>query len=134
MNLKEYKEVVDKHNFISNFDASKGGYNSEVIALVPVATNTLHWKMFVFGNATNICFFKDTRLKFFENGYISLKGAPMACALVYWGLDNSLEFDVKMEEEESKQRFIKFHKSFSKLGSCVDISNLIRARYKLDYE
>ena len=37
-------------------------YKSEVIALVPVATNTSHW-----------------------NGIDRGKGAPMACCLVYWG-------------------------------------------------
>ena len=57
----------------------------DVIALVPVATNTNHWKRYVFGSADAICFLYDTRLKFLENGIESKKGAPMACALVYWG-------------------------------------------------
>ena len=60
-------------------------FGSEVIALVPVATNTQHWKMFVFPFAAAICFLADTRLKFLEAGKESKKGAPMACALVYWG-------------------------------------------------
>lgn len=62
-------------------------FNSEVIALIPVATNTSHWKKFVFGAADAICFLADTRLKFYENGVEHEKGAPMACCLVYWGND-----------------------------------------------
>jgi hypothetical protein len=46
------------------YDAYKT-YHSQVIALVPVATNTGHWKNFVFGKAQAICFLYDTRLKFF---------------------------------------------------------------------
>ena len=57
---------------------------NEVIALIPVATNTRHWKDFVF-NATVICFLSDTRLKFMINGSTNNKGASMACAMVYWG-------------------------------------------------
>lgn len=57
----------------------------DVIALVPVATNTNHWKKWVFGRADAVCFLYDTRLKFLEDGVESKKGAPMACALVYWG-------------------------------------------------
>lgn len=60
-------------------------YGNEIIALVPVATNTLHWKHFVFPRAAAICFLADTRLKFLVDGKPSRKGAPMACALVYWG-------------------------------------------------
>lgn len=58
--------------------------NSEIIALIPVATNTKHWKNFIFGKTT-ICFLYDTRLKFLENGNENTKGAPMSCALIYWG-------------------------------------------------
>ncbi len=58
---------------------------AEVIALVPVATNTSHWKRFIFGRATAVCFLYDTRLRFLENGEDSGKGAPMSCAMVYWG-------------------------------------------------
>ena len=60
-------------------------YQSEVLALVPVATNTGHWKRSVFGKARAICFLYDTRLKFLENGQDKGKGAPMSCALIYWG-------------------------------------------------
>jgi len=57
---------------------------SELLALVPVATNTRHWRDHVF-TATGICFLKVPRLKFMLNGHIVKKGAPMACAVVYWG-------------------------------------------------
>jgi hypothetical protein len=66
-------------------------YESEVLALVPVATNTGHWKKYVFGRATAICFLYDTRLKFLVKGKKGGKGAPMACAMIYWG-DNYQEF------------------------------------------
>ena len=58
-------------------------FGSEVVALIPVAVNTKHWKRFIFGGATSICFLADTRLKFI-NGKND-KGAPMACAIIYWG-------------------------------------------------
>lgn len=60
-------------------------HGAEVIALVPVAPNTRHWKRYVFGVATAIVFLYDTRLKFLVNGKEGGKGAPMACALIYWG-------------------------------------------------
>jgi hypothetical protein len=63
-------------------------YGSEVLALVPVATNTGHWKKYVFGKARSICFLYDTRLKFLVNGENGGKGAPMSCAIVYWGIDH----------------------------------------------
>lgn len=58
---------------------------SEVIALVPVAANTRHWKDSVWAKATSVCFLYDTRLRFLEGGSDTGKGAPMACAAVYWG-------------------------------------------------
>lgn len=58
---------------------------SQVLALIPVATNTSHWKEHVWGGATAICFLADTRLRFLINGEDTGKGAPMACAMVYWG-------------------------------------------------
>lgn len=60
-------------------------HSSEVIALVPVATNTGHWKLHVWRAATGIAFLYDTRLKFLVDGQSSGKGAPMSCAMVYWG-------------------------------------------------
>jgi len=69
---------------------------AEVIALVPVATNTGHWKKYIFGRATAVCFLYDTRLRFLENGEDSGKGAPMSCAMVYWGRDIGRFSDVFM--------------------------------------
>tara|TARA_B100001540_G_C15792289_1_gene636034 strand:- start:159 stop:740 length:582 start_codon:yes stop_codon:yes gene_type:complete len=82
-------------------------FNSEVIALVPVAVNTSHWKEFVFGKARSICFLYDTRLRFLIKGKDLGKGAPMACAMVYWG-----------------KNYTKFFNVFIKFGAVTDISNL----------
>ncbi len=82
-------------------------YDSEILALVPVATNTGHWKQSVFGQAKAICFLYDTRLKFLENGSGAGKEAPMACAMIYWGHD-----------------FNKFYNVFIEYGAVVDITNL----------
>lgn len=83
-------------------------YAAEVLALVPVAANTSHWKQYVWGRATAVCFLYDTRLKFLENGSSDGKGAPMACAMVYWGAYPKRFFDV----------FIEF-------GAVVDVRGLI---------
>ena len=83
-------------------------YNSEVLALVPIAANTVHWKKYVFTKARAICFLYDTRLRFLENRKDSGKGAPMACAMIYWG-DN----------------YDRFYEVFIEHGAVVDISNLI---------
>jgi hypothetical protein len=78
-----------------------------VLALVPVATNTSHWKEYVWGRATAVCFLYDTRLKFLENGNNVGKGAPMACAMVYWGSD-----------------YVRFSEVFLKHGAVVDLREL----------
>lgn len=69
-------------------------HGSEVLALVPVATNTNHWKFYVWGVAAAVAFLYDTRLKFLVNGNDGGKGAPMSCAMVYWGarVDSFEEF------------------------------------------
>jgi hypothetical protein len=82
-------------------------HGSEVLALVPVATNTGHWKKYVFGKATAICFLYDTRLKFLVNGLNGGKGAPMSCAMIYWG-----------------HNYDRFFTVFRKFGAVVDIRNL----------
>jgi len=82
-------------------------YSAEVIALVPVAANTLHWKESVWARATSICFLYDTRVRFLENGRDCGKGAPMACAAVYWG--------TKPE---------KFARAFSSHGAVVNLSGV----------
>lgn len=60
---------------------------AEVLALIPVATNTSHWKQHVFGQAAAICFLADTRLRFRIDGSEDNKGCPMATCMVYWGYD-----------------------------------------------
>ena len=69
-------------------------YGSEVLALVPVATNTGHWKKHVFGVATAVCFLYDTRLRFLVDGADGGKGAPMSCAMIYWGRNYRRFFEV----------------------------------------
>jgi hypothetical protein len=83
-------------------------YGSQVLALVPVASNTTHWKKYVFTRAKSICFLYDTRLRFLEDGRDSGKGAPMACAMIYWG-NNPYHF----------------YEVFIEYGAVVDISNLV---------
>lgn len=39
-------------------------HDAEVLALVPVATNTSHWKEYVWGRASAVCFLYNTRLRF----------------------------------------------------------------------
>lgn len=87
-------------------------YNSEILALVPVAVNTKHWKEYIFGKANSVCFLADTRLKFIINGDGENKGAPMACAMVYWGKNGNRFYDI-----------------FSKFGAVVDITNLIEKKW-----
>ncbi|MHB1794110.1 MAG: DNA N-6-adenine-methyltransferase [Acidobacteriaceae bacterium] len=82
-------------------------YRSEVIALVPVATNTGHWKRYIYGKATAITFLYDTRLRFLESGKDSGKGAPMSCAMIYWG-----------------PNFERFSEVFMPFGAVVSLENL----------
>lgn len=82
-------------------------YKSEVLALIPVASNTSHWKHYVWGVAHGIAFLYDTRLKFLVNGKDGGKGAPMSCAMVYWG-----------------RNFKLFDEVFSAFGAVVDVSKL----------
>jgi hypothetical protein len=87
-------------------------YKSEVLALVPVATNTGHWKKYVFGKATGICFLYDTRLKFLVNGQNGGKGAPMSCAMIYWGKD-----------------YDRFLSVFRKFGAVIDLRPMKGTRF-----
>lgn len=93
--LKKCADAADEHG-------------SEVLALVPVATNTAHWKLYVFGRAAAVCFLYDTRLRFLVDGRRGGKGAPMACAMVYWG-------------GGSVQRF---RDVFGRYGAVVDVRGL----------
>ncbi len=72
-------------DWIERCSLAREEYNSEVIALIPVATNTTYWHQYVFPTATSICFLKVPRLKFILGGEKIKKGAPMACCFVYWG-------------------------------------------------
>jgi len=94
-------------NWLAKCALAHKDFNAEVLALVPVATNTGHWKQSVFGEARAVCFLYDTRLKFLENGLDVGKGAPMACAMIYWG-----------------KNYTKFYETFIEFGAVVDISNL----------
>ena len=80
---------------------------AEVIALVPVATNTGHWKRYVWGVATSVAFLYDTRLKFLVNGDPNTKGAPMSCAMIYWG-----------------DRGARFRQVFSTYGAVVGVRDV----------
>lgn len=95
-------------NWLAKCAAAYNDFGSEVIALVPVAANTAHWKRYVFTKAKAICFLYDTRLRFLEKGKDTGKGAPMACAMVYWGNNYTL-----------------FYNTFIEHGAVVDISPLI---------
>ncbi len=110
-------------NWLAKCAIAHQRYNSEILALVPVATNTGHWKQSVFGRARGICFLYDTRLKFLENGLDVGKGAPMSCAIVYWGL-----------------KYERFFEIFIDFGAVVDISHIqgeeigtTRKHYKIEY-
>lgn len=94
-------------NWLCRCAAANKDYKSEVLALVPVATNTGHWKHYVFGKATGVCFLYDTRLKFLVNGQNGGKGAPMSCAMIYWGKD-----------------FDRFFAVFRKFGAVIDLRPL----------
>jgi hypothetical protein len=104
---------LDKHRgtsikmWLRKCAAAHKEFGSEVLALVPVATNTGHWKHYVFGQATAVCFLYDTRLKFLVNGENGGKGAPMSCAMIYWGKDYNNFFSV-----------------FRRFGAVVDVRNL----------
>ena len=84
---------------------------AEVLALVPVATNTGHWKHYVWGKATAVCFLYDTRLRFLVEGKDEGKGAPMSCAMVYWG-----------------KAFERFADVFTEFGAVVDLRPLLGKR------
>ena len=79
-------------------------YGAQVAALIPVATNTGHWKKYVWNRAAAICFLYDTRLRFLEQGEDVGKGAPMSCAMVYW--------------HDHIDRFVEVFRDF---GAVVDI-------------
>ena len=81
---------------------------SEVIALVPVATNTRHWKELVFPEAQAICFLATPRVKFYIGGVEDPKGAPMSCAVIYYG-----------------QHWEKFAAAFNQHGAVIPLVNAV---------
>ena len=83
-------------------ESSKLG--NEILYLIPVATNTKHFKNLIFKHAKGICFLEDTRLKFWNNGNEDKKGAPMACCMVYFG-----------------NNYDKFLNVFGAVGKCFKI-------------
>lgn len=94
-------------DWLRRCDLAREQHRSEVLALVPVATNTRHWKDHVFGVADAVCFLYDTRLRFLVEGKDEGKGAPMSCAMVYWG-----------------SLFSRFEEVFLRHGAVVDLRNL----------
>ncbi len=104
-------------NWIQKCAETHKKYKSERIALIPVATNTAHWKHYIFGKASAICFLYDTRLKFLVNGSTENKGAPMACCMVYWG-----------------QSIQKFRSVFEQFGAVVDTSDIIGHKFGIHKE
>ena len=91
-------------DWLGKCSKSHSEYGSEILALVPVATNTGHWKLHVWKTATCVAFLYDTRLKFLINGQRQNKGAPMSCAMVYWGHHPE-----------------RFHEVFIPFGAVVDV-------------
>lgn len=82
-------------------------HKAEVLALIPVATNTGHWKKYVWTRALAVCFLYDTRLRFLIDGKDEGKGAPMSCAMVYWG-----------------KNYRKFEDEFLRYGAVVDLRRI----------
>ncbi len=95
-------------NWLRKCAAAREDHGAEVLALIPVATNTSHWKHYVWGVAGGVAFLYDTRLRFLENGLDTGKGAPMSCAVVYWG-----------------DRVDRLAEVFSPHGAVVDIRPII---------
>ena len=104
---KDHERGTTIRDWLRRCAESHSQHDTEVLALVPVATNTRHWKQHVFGAATAVAFLYDTRLRFLVNGEASGKGAPMSCAMVYWGADYS-----------------RFENIFIRYGAVVDLRHL----------
>lgn len=98
-------------DWLSKCSEAHEEFGSEVLALVPIAANTKHWKMYVWPTAASICFLYDTRVRFLVEGRDDGKGAPMACSVVYWGVDKP-----------------KFAEVFREHGAVVDLNNIILPR------
>lgn len=88
--LKTWVDLCAKANLL---------YGSEVILLLPAAVDTKWWQDIIFKYANGVCFLRG-RVKFIGAD----SGAPMACALVYFGDDTE-----------------RFKHIFIKLGTVLDI-------------
>jgi hypothetical protein len=82
---RDYERKTTIKDWLNKCTKTHLEYKSEIIALIPVATNTKHWQNNIFLFAISICFLKVSRLKFLQNGNPNNQGAPMSCALIYWG-------------------------------------------------
>ena len=87
--------------------------NAQIFLLIPVATNTRHWKDSVFPFASHICFLYDTRVRFWEHGRENAKGSPMPCCIVHYGGDC-----------EGRS----FMEHFKTLGVCLRIAGNVSMR------
>ena len=94
------------YNWIEKGVDANENYKSEILYLIPVATNTKHFKDLIFKKAKGLCFLKDTRLKFWSEGVEDKKGAPMACCFIYFG-----------------ENYGKFDLLFSEFGQCFEIKS-----------
>ena len=104
---RDRKRGTGIRDWLRKCSESNSQFGAEVLALVPVATNTWHWKDFVFGAAVAVAFLYDTRLRFLENGKDGGKGAPMSCAMIYWG-----------------SNYQRFENVFIRFGAVVDLRHL----------
>jgi len=94
------------HWFARIGEAARRG--SEVIALVPVATNTGHWKKNVYPVAAAVCFLYEPRVRFYIGGIEDPKGAPMSCAVIYYGT-----------------RYDAFAQEFREHGAVIPLANAV---------
>ena len=92
-------------------------FDNEIIALVPVATNTSHWKKYVFPIASSICFLYDTRLKFIIDGTSDNKGAPMSCCMIYYG-----------------KNYMLFMETFAQYGAALPLYGIKYPSSEVDFE
>jgi len=92
-------------DWISHGVVANEKFGSELLYLIPVATNTYHFKEIIFKKFSCICFLGDTRLKFYSNGKEYSKGAPMSCCFCYLG-----------------KRVDDFFCVFEKFGKCFKIN------------
>ncbi len=101
-----YKGGTTIYDWLKKGLAAHVVYKSTILFLIPVATNTKHYKEVIFKNAIGICFLADTRLRFYNNGEEYKKGSPMACAMILFGDDED---------------YIKFEEIFKSVGYCIKL-------------